>query len=359
MLPWISHRPSYLIFYATSKCNLRCSHCFYLDELNKHEDLRLDEIQQIANRLAPLDFVRFTGGEPFIRKDLPQVIESFHKLASVDRMGLISNGTLPDRIVPMVEEIFNRCPSLTLDLGVSIDGLPDVHDELRGRKGGFELSRQTVRELVALRDRLPGLLTSIVVTVSNRNLDSLEELYQELASWDVDRLSVNMVRGRIADESLKKVPFERYREFAERLEAYHRTRQLGLKPMIQRAKNRLTRQAIQQVVSGQPSDVPCRAADTICVLYSDGVLAVCESLDEVNPDELVLDGEPVEPILGNVRDFNYDVRAVLATEKAERARRWIQKTNCSCTHECFLTASILWGGMNTYPALLRESLRVG
>ena len=358
MLPWARRRPRYVIFYVTSKCNLRCRHCFYLEELGKHEDLALEEVQQVAEKLNPLDFVRLTGGEPFLRKDLAEVIEAFHKRAGVGRMGMISNATLPDRMPDMINEVFQRCPDLTLDLGVSVDGLADVHDDLRGRAGLFAKTRQAVLDIGANRDRWPGLMTSIVVTVSGRNLDTLDPLYDELSSWGVDRLSVNMVRGHVADEGLMDVPYERYREFAERLESYHRDHQRGLKPTVQRAKNRLTRQAIQQVVEGRKSDVPCLAADSICVLYSDGVVSVCESLDDVPPESLTLDGEPVNPILGNVRDTEYDLRAILDSEQAERARRWIRVTNCSCTHECFLTASILWGGMSTYPSLIREAITV-
>ncbi len=356
MLPWNRHRPSYLIYYVTSKCNLRCRHCFYLEELNQHDDLTLDEVQRVAEKAAPLDFVRLTGGEPFIRKDLPEVIEAFHKRAGVGRMGLISNATLPDRMVAAVREIFARSPELTLDLGVSIDGLADVHDDLRGRKGLFDTARKAVHELVALQPELPGLMTSLVITISKRNLSTLNELYDEVSGWGVDRLSVNMVRGRIAGPDLKDVPFETYCAFAERLERYHQAHQRGLKPAAQRAKNRLTRKAIQEVMNGHHNDIPCLAADAICVLYSDGIVSVCETLDEDADEELIQDGKPVNSLLGNVRDTNYDLHNILESEAAERARKWIRKTNCSCTHECFLTASILWGGLSTVPSLIRETI---
>ncbi len=355
MLLWATRRPHYLIFYVTSKCNLRCKHCFYLEELGQHDDLSLQEIQRVAEGVAPLDFLRLTGGEPLLRKDLPEIIALFYTHARTRRMGVISNGTLPQRTLPLVERIFELSPNLTLDLGVSIDGLQDIHDEMRGAPSTFEKARATVQTLVENRERFPGLLTSLVITVSGKNLHQLDALYDELSTWGVDRLSVNMVRGRLADDTLKQVPFARYREFAERLEAYHKERQRGLKPILQRGKNRLTRKAIEQVVNGQASDLPCKAADAICVLYSDGAVSVCETLDDVPKEALVLDGQPVEPLLGNLRENGYDLRAVLNGEKADRARRWIEKTRCSCTHECFLTASILWGGLATAPALLKES----
>ncbi len=344
-------RLHYLIFYVTSRCNLRCSHCFYLDELNKHAEMSLEEIETVARHLKPLSFLRITGGEPFLRKDLPEVLSHFHHHASVPRMGIISNGTKPDKTEEYINRIFSRCPNLALDVGISIDGLKDVHDEIRGLKGAYDRAKQTVEILVRLKERYPNLLTSLVITLTAKNEPQMELLYDELSTWGVDRLSVNHVRGKVHDESLLHVPFERYRQFAEQCEAYHLNHDSSWKAGIQRAKNRLTRKAISEVVEGKNSSIPCLAGSSIGVLYSDGVTAICEMLEDELP---AMNGNPpVSPFLGNIRDVDHDIYRLWHSEQADRCREWIRATNCSCTHECFLTASILFGKRN-YPRLARE-----
>lgn len=341
----------YLLFYITSRCNLRCAHCFYLDELNKHDEMSLEEIEKVSKSLAPLSFVRMTGGEPFLRKDLPEVIHTIHTHAGTRRMGIISNGTRPQWAEKAVRGIFELSPNVTIDIGISVDGLEPEHDELRGLKGSFNNAKETAQTLVALRDEYPNLLTSLVLTVTAKNQHHLDAFYDEVSTWGVDRLSVNHIRGKVLDKELLEVDFERYRAFAERCEQYHLVHDRSWKAGVQRAKNRLARKAIAEVVSGSPSAIPCLAGSAIGVLYSDGEVNVCEMLEgELSEVEGIANAQPA---LGNIRDVDYDFYRIWHSENAENNRRWIEATNCSCSHECFLTASILFGKKN-YPTLARE-----
>jgi MoaA/NifB/PqqE/SkfB family radical SAM enzyme len=344
----------YLLFYVTSRCNLRCKHCFYLDELNKHEEMSLEEIEKVAKSLYPLDFVRMTGGEPFLRKDLPEVIHVFSQHAGVCRMGLISNGTRPEWAEKAIRKTFEMNPDITLDVGISVDGLEEVHDNIRGLKGSYNNAKQTAQTMVRLKDEFPNLLSSLVLTVTSQNEKHLDEFYDEVSSWGVDRLSVNHVRGKVHEQSLLEVSYDRYREFAERCEAYHLEHDKSWKAGVQRAKNRLTRNAIEEVVSGAPSQIACMAGSSIGVLYSDGVVNVCEMLE--GELETVEGIPPANAGLGNVRDVDHDFYRIWHSENAENCRRWIKATNCSCSHECFLTASILFNPRN-YPRLAGEWLK--
>lgn len=344
-------RLRYLLFYVTSRCNLRCSHCFYLDELNKHDEMSLEEIEKVARSVSPLSFVRMTGGEPFLRKDLPEIISVFRRYAGTKRMGIITNGTRPEWVQKTVHRIFELSPDVTVDVGVSVDGLQHVHDELRGLKGSFQRAKDTVAELVKAQKTCSQLHTSTVTTVTGKNEPQLDELYDELSSWGVNRLSVNHVRGKVHDQSLLEVPYSRYQDFARRCEAYHQSNEFGFKASVQRAKNRLTRQAIEDVVHGNDSDIHCLAGSAIGVLYSDGNVSLCEMLEGDLPS--TNGHSPAHALLGNVRDVNHDFYRIWHSENTQRCREWIRETNCSCSHECFLTASIIFGKQN-YPALAKE-----
>ena len=67
--------PSYFIFYPTSRCNLNCSHCFYHDSLNKRfNELSLAEIDSFTKTMDPLLSLVLTGGEPYLKHDLAQIV---------------------------------------------------------------------------------------------------------------------------------------------------------------------------------------------------------------------------------------------------------------------------------------------
>ncbi len=348
-------RLRYLIFYITSRCNLQCEHCFYSDELNQLEEMPIEEIERVAQSLRPLDFLRVTGGEPFLRHDLPQALHAFHTLAETKRMGIITNGSKPEWVEKAVVQLFELAPRLQVDIGVSIDGLEPVHDEIRRRAGSFQSAKKTVETLLACKKNFPGLTASLVVTVTSRNEPHLDALFDELSKWGVDRISVNHARGKTNDESLLKVDFSHYERFAQRCEANHLERARHWKAGVQRAKNRLTRKAIAKVVSGEKWDMTCQAGRSIGVLYSDGNVALCEMLDGELPPK---DGaDRAHPLLGNLRQTDFDFYRIWHSERAEACRRWVTTTRCSCTHECFLTASILFDKKN-YPRLAMEWLKM-
>jgi len=345
----------YLIFYVTSRCNLRCSHCFYLDELNKHPELSVEETERVAQSLGSLTFLRMTGGEPMLRKDLPELIHAFYRYSGTKRMGIITNGMRPEWAETAIKRTFELCPDLILDVGVSLDGLEKTHDEIRKVKGSYKNAKDTTERMNRLKQSIPGLQNSLVVTVTSKNEPELDALFDEITTWGVTRLSVNHVRGKVHDPDLLEVGYDRYKEFAERCEQYHLSNDRSWKANVQRAKNRLTRTAIEQCVNGEPSSVDCLAGSSIGVLYSDGNVNVCEMLEgELPAVENALGGQAH---LGNLHDVDYDFYKIWHSENAQKVRDWISATNCSCSHECFLTASILFGKKN-YPRLGMEWMKL-
>ncbi len=335
---------------------MRCSHCFYINDINQHKDMQLEEIERVAASIKSLPFLRVTGGEPFLRKDLPEALHAFYKLSNTRRMGIITNGSRPEWVEKAIDQLFTLCPGLVVDIGVSIDGLKEAHDAIRCLDGAFDNAYRTVETLLECKKRHPNLLTSIVMTVTAANQDELDALYDETASWGVDRLSVNHVRGETCDQSLLNVAEDKYREFALKCERYHLDRDRSWKAGVQRAKNRLTRKAIEQIDKRGKSDIPCLAGSAIGVMYSDGDVYLCEMLDkELSSASGVINPHPY---LGNVIKAHSDFYKLWHSENAKRCREWIIETNCSCTHECFLTASILFGKSN-YPRLAWEWVKQG
>jgi cyclic pyranopterin phosphate synthase len=100
------HRPvDYIRIAVTSQCNLRCSYCMREEHKEKADtlpDLNKQEINTIIAVLAGLGVtkVRFTGGEPLLRKDITELVSETKKHASIKTVGLTTNGLLLDRFLP-------------------------------------------------------------------------------------------------------------------------------------------------------------------------------------------------------------------------------------------------------------------
>src|SRR3954449_2153969 len=94
---------------VTDKCNLRCTYCMPaegLQWLGRDEILSFEEIARLVRVLADLgvDEVRLTGGEPLVRRDLPQLVEMLAAVDGVQDLSLTTNGVLLDRFAqPLVE----------------------------------------------------------------------------------------------------------------------------------------------------------------------------------------------------------------------------------------------------------------
>jgi len=85
--------PSYFIFYPTSRCNLSCSHCFYHDSLNKKfNELSIEEINKFTKTMDPLLHLIITGGEPYLREDIDEIVKIFYENTKVPIISIPSNG---------------------------------------------------------------------------------------------------------------------------------------------------------------------------------------------------------------------------------------------------------------------------
>lgn len=151
---------------VTYKCNARCNMC----EVWKYPTKTADEITPaIIRKLPDLFFANVTGGEPFIRPDLPDIIHELRKKAK--RIVISTNGYFTEKILALC----SRYPDL--GIRISIEGLQKNNDEIRQLKNGFD---RTIRTLMLLRER--GMKDiGFGMTVQDSNAEDLACLY-ELAS---------------------------------------------------------------------------------------------------------------------------------------------------------------------------------
>lgn len=341
--------PVYLIHFVTEVCNLRCSHCFdfFYEEgpKRKPHELTLDEIDRMTRSLGELLFLLPTGGETFMRADLPKIIELYYRNCRLRNVGMPTNGSLTERVVAGVGEILDRCPELHFGLDISIDGIGEDHDHIRDRKGLFATCMETYRRLKEVEKRRPNFKVCVEVTIQKHNQDKLAEIYdyfvRELKTYNI---LVRVVRGSPRDPAEKQIDLNLVEEFFGKLErgvkegAYHGHSVYPLSDLIT-ARELVGRRIQLKVLREKGFQVPCYAANLMGVIKSNGDVFACELRDDK---------------LGNVREFDYDFKKLWLSEKARAISRDIIENKCFCTHECFLSTNILFNP-KLYPSLVKEA----
>jgi MoaA/NifB/PqqE/SkfB family radical SAM enzyme len=163
--------PRMVTYLTTFRCNLRCVMCT-IPRIPSGPELRPSEIERVFSEIGLLDAVRISGGEPFLRKDLGDVVRAVFAASAPGMLVISTNGMLGDRIAEFVGEtseylggIPYRAPKPpALHLEISIDGVGEAHDAVRGKPGAFDVVMATVEQLAGLRGT-PGFRLSVSQTI--------------------------------------------------------------------------------------------------------------------------------------------------------------------------------------------------
>ena len=134
------------------------------------EELSIETIR----KLPPMYFTNITGGEPFIRTDLPDIVRELNKIS--DRIVISTNGFFTDRIVALCKEFPN------IGIRISIEGLEQTNNEIRGLPDGFNRGYETLRRLRAMGMKDVGF----GMTVQDRNAKDLVPLYELSDKLDME-----------------------------------------------------------------------------------------------------------------------------------------------------------------------------
>lgn len=340
--------PLHLTLFVTGACNLRCRHCFHWREVaDGVPGPALADVVRLADsaaRLGPLLWVAFGGGEPFLRPDLPELARAFAR-HGLRHLSIPTNG-LVERQFESVERITRAHPDTFLNVSVSFDGPPDVHDAIRQVPGGHARSLEAVRRLKELARGRANLGVGVIVTVTRENQDVLADHIEELVR-DVapDQVTVNLARGDALDPTLLDVDLARYREVVDKKRALQRAGLLrGFEHPLGRlvaARDRLLYERVEEVARGAVgTHLACTAGTLSAVVFEDGTVRACEILG----DEL-----------GDLGAVGWDLTRLWDAPAARALRAKVRDTRCACTWECAQGDNVLFRA-RSWPRLVREAV---
>ena len=125
--------PVQIINYVTSRCNFRCAHCFYKDTLNDPDpgEMKLDLLNKTTKEIGPVLWYSLAGGEPFIRKDLVELVGLIKKNCRPKVFSFPTNGWYSEKTYKDTMKILQSDPKGNFILFFSLDGPKKIHDKIR------------------------------------------------------------------------------------------------------------------------------------------------------------------------------------------------------------------------------------
>jgi len=151
-------------------------------EKDAREEMSLKELEAAFsdNLFSKIQNVNITGGEPTLRKDLSQVVRLIiKKMPELGKVTLTSNGLNTDAVLTSSAEISEICDKSDIDflVGISLDGVGEVHDEIRNAPRAFERTTETILRIQELQQlRRNKMRLSVNCTITRKNLYDLENL---------------------------------------------------------------------------------------------------------------------------------------------------------------------------------------
>lgn len=328
---------SNLIFSVTSKCNLRCKHCFYWKSLNSNQNgLNLNEIRKISLSLGRMFNLYIAGGEPFLNRNLPEICKILSDQNKICNIHIPTNGTLTKITVESAKRILNKCPNIHLNLGVSLEGLKSTHELIRGPKT-FSKAIKTLKKLTKLKKEYKNLKVNAVTTISNKNYDEILNLFKFVREkLNVDYHGYHPLRGNPLDPNLVPLSGMEWQALFKELIKYDkyyfsRMGEKSFRLYAHLCGKKYVYKIMEKGLRRKKWPFKCLAGITNAVLEPDGDVRLCELTQEI----------------GNVRDFNYDLKKVLMSMEAKKLRSKIDHDKLDicfeCTHPCFILTSICFG----------------
>jgi Fe-coproporphyrin III synthase len=297
---------------VTYRCNAKCQMCnVWQYPSNPSEEISLEEIR----KLPRMFFVNVTGGEPFIRQDLPEIIAELRNRSR--RIVISTNGYFTQRIT----QLCKRFPDL--GIRISIEGLKEANDLIRGMPGGYERTQDTLKQLqtIGLKD------IGFAMTVQDTNHYDLEALYQMASKLDYEFATATLHNSHY------------FRKLDNKIENKEAVISDFKKLIVLLLKSRKIKEwfrayfnyGLINFIEGKPRFLPCEMGEKGFFVDPYGDVLACNGMNE-------------KISMGNLKKQAWD--EIWQSETAKQARTAVKK----CTKNCWMIGSAA-------PAMLHHPLK--
>jgi MoaA/NifB/PqqE/SkfB family radical SAM enzyme len=323
---WPKMLPFSLVVSVSFRCNSRCRTCGVWQKPG--DELTLDEWRRVFAGLGRAPFyLTFTGGEPFLRTDLPEVVIAGAELCRPGVITIPTNGLLTRRILDGVDKICAAATHSQIGINLSLDGIGPEHDEIRQVPGNWERALETWHGLKELQARHQNLVLSVHTVVSKFNIGRIQEIVEGLEFLEPDSYITEVAEERVELDNtgwdITPAP-EAYAPIADELSARAKAMpatgsQGTLKPLTRftQAFRAQYYQLARRILQEQTQVIPCQAGWASGHIAPNGDVWTC-----------CIRAEPA----GNLRQTGYDLRPIWFEQVGQmhRLRKSIAGRECAC-----------------------------
>lgn len=314
---------------VTNLCNSHCRTCYIWKLYDgqpglKEQELKTEEFDRVFSSLGKSIFwATLSGGEPFLRQDLPQICESLSRNCEPSIINIPTNSLVPEAIENKTKMILEKCDCPSLIVNLSLDGLNEEHDKIRDVPGNFEKFDETYQRLRKLKSEFPNLHLGIHSVVSKYSIDKLFDVYDYAKDLGCDSYITEVAENRseLLNKDKDVAPsYSQYAAFVKGL--VKRMRHDGYSsgasvPRATRAFRLAYYELAAEVLRKQRQVISCYAGYASCQISAFGDIWPCCILG-------------YDYSMGNIRDSDYDFRKIWLSARAEDVRNYIRRKNCAC-----------------------------
>lgn len=317
--------PYKLTFCITYWCNYKCKTCNIWQRRPKDE-LTFDEIKTFFQKSNRFNWIDFTGGEVWLRKDFVDIVEvAIRECKNLAMLHFPTNGYLTEKIVEGVERITKARPPKFV-VTVSTDGDEAVNDYVRGKEGGWRRQIETYKRLHAM----PGVEVVLGMTLSALNADQYEKAFAAAKAecpWlkptdfhlNVAHESAHYYGNEGSDALMKDKD-----QIVEQVNRYRSLRGIPLNP-VALVEWRYLKNAEKYLRTGF-TPMRCHALSSSCFVDSWGDVYPCGMYDAK---------------IASLRECDFDLEAIWNLQKTKQLQEEIWNYQCpQCWTPCEANQSI-------------------
>ena len=321
--------PMKLTFILTYNCNTRCQMC-NIWARDSRGQMTVEEVERFFAKNPRFNWVNLSGGEIFLRKDLMEIVRSlFRHSRDLFLLDFPTTGQTPEKIENAAREIIGLKPKRLL-VTVSLDGPPEVHDQIRRTKGAFDRCLETFERLRSIKPSGP-LRAFFGVTLSRFNQGRLADIHaavRERIPWiEPSDFHVNVAQesghyyqneGFAVREGIDEALDREIREFVGK-------KPLPITPVAYLEHRYQT--LVKRFRETGRSPLPCKALASSVFIDPFWKVYPCSMFDA--------------PI-GDLRDVDFDLGKIWHSERALAVRREVEEEKCPhCWTPCEAYQTIL------------------
>ncbi len=312
---WPRMLPVNITISPSPRCNSRCLTCNIWKK--REDEFDLEEWDRTFQSLGNVPYwFTISGGEPFMQ-DIVPIAQSLYKHC---KPGIINSPTnsLVKSTPQKVEQICKSCPDAQVIINLSLDGVGEKHDRIRGIPGNFKRVLTNYENLKGLKATCPNLNIGIHSVISNFNIDDATELFDYALGLGSDSYITEIAEQRVEldtiglgitpssekytvaiDELIKRISKKKFTGISKVTEAFRLNYY----------------QLVKRILTENTQVIPCYAGWASAQIYANGsVWPCCVRADNIK----------------NLRDVDYDFKKVWFSPEADKIRQSIYNKECHC-----------------------------